>query len=135
MLTNILALDMGEARIGVALANSIARIAAPLGTQPNDDSFLAWLRTTIAEHEVTQLVVGWPRDINGRATTQTAKVEAFAEKLGEELQLPVHLQDEAVTSVRAETELKSRGKAYQKGDIDSLSAVYILEDFLAEGVH
>lgn len=135
MPTNYLALDVGRARIGLALANDVARIAAPLPALLHDDTCFGRLQTLIAENNIGQLVVGWPRDLNGQETEQTHYVEAFVAELKAAVPLPVALQDEALTSVKAEAELKSRNKDFDKADVDSLSAVYILEDYLAEALH
>jgi len=135
MPTNYLALDVGRARIGVAAANSIARIAAPLPALSNDEQLLEHLQALITELQASVLIVGWPRNLSGQETEQTQYVADFVERIKPITTIPIELQDEAATSLKAEAELKARGKAYEKGDIDSLSAVYILEDFLAEGVH
>jgi putative Holliday junction resolvase len=134
-MTNYLALDVGRARIGIAVANDVVRIASPLAALANDDSFKQKLLDTVKEHDVSTVVVGWPRGLDGQETEQTQYVNDFVDLLDAWLKIPVHLQDEAATSVKAEEELKRRGVPYEKGDIDSLSAVYILEDYLAEGVH
>ena len=131
--SSILALDVGQARIGVALATSVARLASPLTTLPNNDDFLDSLRKLVAEHAVSVLVVGLPRGLDGQETGQTSYVREFAATL-DTLGLPVHLQDEALTSAHAEQELRNRGVAYTKEDVDSLSATYILEDYL-QGEH
>lgn len=135
MLTNYLALDVGRARIGVALANTIARIASPLPALSNDETITANILALVAEHHIAGLVVGWPRGLDGQETQQTQYVGNFIATLEQTLSIPIYKQDEALTSVKAENELKSRGKTFEKGDIDSLSAVYILDDFLTEGVH
>jgi putative Holliday junction resolvase len=135
MLTNYLALDVGEARIGVALANSVARIASPIKTLNHDDTVWNELEKIVAENQVQQIVVGWPRGLEGQETDQTRYVANFIAALEQKIGVAVLTQDEAVTSITAEAELKKSGKPYEKGDIDSLSAVYILEDFLQEGVH
>lgn len=131
MIKQYLALDVGAARIGVALANDVARIASPLPVLANDESFCSKLRDLTSEHHISQIVVGWPRGLDGQETEQTRYVENFISKL-DLCGVPVVRQDEALTSVQAEAELKKSGKKFTKGDIDSLSAVYILEDFLAE---
>ena len=135
MLTNYLALDVGGARIGVALANDVARIASPLPALANDDHVWESLKAVVTELNAKQIIVGWPRGLDGQETEQTRYVAEFVEELKRQLPTAVKTQDEALTSVRAEAELQQRRKHYEKGDIDSLSAVYILEDFLAEGVH
>lgn len=128
----ILALDVGEARIGLAVARSDTRLPAPLTTLPNDEQFFDALKQLVQENGVAQLVVGWPRGLDGQETDQTRFVARFIDSLHQHLSLPVARQDEALTSRQAEAELKARAKAYTKEDIDSLSAVYILEDFLQE---
>ncbi len=125
-----MALDVGERRIGVGVASLQARLAQPLTTLDNGDGIVAELEKLIAEHEVSALVVGLPRGLSGQHTSQTAYAEAFAKKIGTRLGLPLYWQDEAVTSKKAEAELRARGKPYTKGDVDALAATYILEDFL-----
>ena len=135
MLIKYLSLDVGRARIGLAVANSIARLAAPLPAVPNNEQCLEALQAITAQEAINQLVVGLPRGLDGQETAQTTYVREFAAALEATLHVPVTLQDEAVTSVKAEAELQSRkGRQYDKGDIDSLSAVYILEDYLAQEV-
>jgi putative Holliday junction resolvase len=129
MATNLLALDVGGARIGVALASSMARIAHPLTTLNYSETVVDELRQIIKDEAIGILVVGLPRNLSGEETGQTASVQEFAKQL-EVLNVPIHFQDEAVTSAKAEAELKSRGKPYSKGDIDALAATYILDDFL-----
>jgi putative holliday junction resolvase len=126
----ILALDIGQARIGVAIASMAARLPRPLTTLANDDQFITNLKQIISDELITQLVVGWPRGLDGQTTQQTQSVETFAAGLRDQIGLPLAFQDEAVTSAQAEAELQARGKMYQKGDVDALAATYILEDYL-----
>jgi putative Holliday junction resolvase len=131
--TQILAIDVGDKRIGVALANSAARIASPLTTISNDPTTASVLKRLINEHQASALVVGLPRNLNGQYTEQTRVVEAFVESLkNQQIGLPIHWQDEAVTSLKAEHELSQKRGEYKKGDVDALAATYILEDFLNE---
>lgn len=128
----ILALDVGGARIGVALADGVARLAKPAGALPHDDHIFTQLRELCTREQVQRIVVGLPRGLDGQETAQTAQVRAFAAALSQHIALPLSWQDEAVTSVQAEAELRGRGKPYAKGDIDALAATYILEDYLHE---
>lgn len=130
--STILALDVGERRIGVAIAHAIARIAGPLTTLEQSERIYTDLAQLIAREGATTLVVGLPRNLNGDHTAQTAAVERFAAELQRATAIPLHWQDEALTSRKAEAELEARGKPYRKGDIDALSATYILEDFLRD---
>jgi putative holliday junction resolvase len=127
-----MALDVGAKRIGVATASAVARIASPRITLQHTDQILHQLQELIKECNAAMLVVGLPRGLNGQRTAQTEAVEAFVQTMQKNISLPVHWQDEAVTSRQAEAELTARGKKYQKEDIDALAATYILEDFLNE---
>ncbi len=127
-MSSILALDVGETRIGIALANTVARLASPLVTLTNNDSVFDQIHDIIKKESVELVVVGLPRNLSGEDTDQTRYCRSFAEHLSEFSR--VALQDEALTSKKAESELNARGKAYEKGDVDSLAATYILEDYL-----
>lgn len=131
-ISTVLAFDVGEKRIGVARANTLARLASPLATVQHTDTVMDDIAKLVAAEGATDIVVGLPRGLDGQETAQTAYVRAFGGELAERLRLPLHWQDEALTSRKAEAELEKRGKPYQKGDIDALSATYILEDFLRE---
>ena len=128
----ILALDMGAKRVGVAIASLAARLPRPLITLQQDDTFWPTLESIVEVEGVTKLIVGFPRGLQGQHTAQTEAIEAFVEELKQHFPLPVIMQDEALTSKHAEDELRARGKPYEREDIDSLAATYILEDFLKE---
>ncbi|HET9174145.1 MAG TPA: Holliday junction resolvase RuvX [Candidatus Saccharimonadales bacterium] len=127
---SVLALDVGEKRIGVALASREARIASPLTTLPNDDVFVSTLERLLHELNVDTIVVGLPRNLAGDDTPQTSYVRSFVEQLQSAMTISCVWQDEAATSVKAEEELRARRKGYTREDIDALSAAYILEDYL-----
>lgn len=127
----ILALDVGDKRVGVAIASLIARLPRPLTTLERGENFLGKLREIVETEDAVSIVVGLPRGLEGQPTEQTARTEAFAKQLEEAIELPLYVQDEALTSQKAEAELGARGIPYSRGDIDALAATYILEDFLA----
>ena len=128
-LNQILALDIGSKRIGVAIANNTARIARPLTTLDAESDVDQQLQQLIETELVEALVVGLPRGLDGQETAQTASVRQFVDRLLH-FGLPIHFQDEALTSRKAKAELEGRGKPYTKGDVDALAATYILDDFL-----
>jgi putative Holliday junction resolvase len=130
--STILALDIGTRRTGVAIANDEVRFPAPLCTLDQDDAVIEKLQALIQEHNVHTLVVGLPRGLDGQETGQTKFVEDFVVMLKPKVKIPIFMQDEALTSRKAEAELDARGKIYSKGEIDALAATYILEDFIAE---
>lgn len=128
----VLALDVGERRIGVALASLIARIAAPLMhiDRTKTDDVITEINALVVQHDVSTIVVGLPRGMKGEDTAQTDYARDFAKELEKFVEVPVVLQDEAVTSLEAERRLKERGKPYVKGDIDAEAAALILHDYL-----
>lgn len=135
MAAKILALDVGGVRIGVAMADTELKFANPLTTLINNESIWEQLASLIHENQVEIVVVGLPRSLQGHETAQTQICRAFADDVSKRLKMRVILQDEAATSVKAEAELRSRGKPYEKSDIDALAATYILEDYLVgEGI-
>lgn len=129
--SSILALDVGDARIGVARANLLARIPEAIGVVAMNDEAPAAIKALLDKHDADTIVVGLPRNMSGEETAQTAKVRAFAERLQNEIGVKVAFQDESLTSVQAETTLDEGKKAYNKGDVDALAATYILQDYLS----
>lgn len=127
----ILALDVGERRIGVASAHAVARFPGPLKTIDMSANTVATVQQLVQEQAAGLIVVGLPRNLSGLDTDQTRYVRAFAAQL-EAAGLKTAWQDEALTSKKAEQELQSRGKPYARGDIDALAATYILEDYLRD---
>ena len=130
----ILALDIGAARVGLALASRAARLPSPYTTLLNNSTLLHELQAICAKEHVDQLVVGLPRGLDGQETAQTLTVQALGKDIAKDLNLPVAWQDEALTSVKAEAELASRRGIHHKEDVDALAAVYILEDYFRENV-
>jgi len=127
---NLIAFDIGDKRVGVAATNSLVRLPQPFTTLIRDDAFWDNLEKLIAAEAIDVIVVGVPRNLSGQDTEQTEKSRQFTSELAERVKLPIIEQDEALTSHKAEAELRARGKEYEKGDIDALAAVYILEDYL-----
>lgn len=126
----ILALDVGEKRVGVAIASSIAKIAQPFKTLENTEHIWDDLKNLIHSENISVIVVGLPRNLESQDTQQTVYARSFAKKLQDVTNIKPVMQDEALTSRQAEAELRARGKNYVKGDIDALAATYILSDYL-----
>lgn len=130
MKNNVLGLDIGEKRIGVAYMNSATKLPQPLTTLNNDSSLIMKLQDILKEYEVGQIVVGYPLNMSTQPTAQTKWVEDFANHLKEQLMTEIVFQDEVLSSHNAEEELRARNKPYAKADIDALAAAYILEDYV-----
>ena len=125
----ILALDVGEKRIGVAVADSNIRIAVPFETIEVDGNEIHAISKIIVTEYADTIVVGYPRNQAGETTAQTRYVESFAEKLTG-LAPTIDFQDESLTSVIAEERLAVHKRPYSKGDIDAQAAAIILTDYL-----
>lgn len=127
-MANLLALDVGTRRIGVATADSNLPIAIPLDTIEVDGHEIEAIKKVVSDRLIETIVVGYPRNQGGEPTAQTEVAENFALHLRGIA--PVVFQDESLTSVIAEDRLKTSGKPYQKGDIDALAAAIILQDYM-----
>jgi putative pre-16S rRNA nuclease len=129
-----LGLDLGRARIGVALADDVLRTARPLETivRRGDTPDLERLRRIAAEWEVSRAVVGLPLNMDGTEGGSARLARAFAGKLGEALALPVDLHDERLSTFEAETRLRERGLSArdQRAVIDAEAAAVILQGWL-----
>ena len=129
---NVIALDVGEQRIGVALADTETRLPRPLKTLEVSEQTVGQVKDTLSQYDIEQVVVGYPRNQEGEPTKQTGRIEAFVQQLKLPDNIQIAWQDESLTSVQAEAELESRGGSYSKADVDALAATYILQDYLQE---
>ncbi len=130
-MSSIIAVDVGEKRVGVAVASTVARIAQPLTTLDYQEA-MTKLRLLTDEHQVNTIVVGLPRNQQQQDTQQTKFTKQFMANLATQVTVPIVPYDEAFSSQRARTELQDRKKPYTKADVDALAATFILEDYLRE---
>lgn len=128
MSDRLLCLDVGEKRIGVAVADLGVKIAIPLTTLEVDGTEIEQILRLYGREGAKALVVGYPRNQQGETTAQTVFVEEFIQPL--EPYTVIEFQDESLTSVQAEQILKLRGKNYTKADIDAEAAAIILQDYM-----
>lgn len=126
---NLIGLDVGEKRIGVAIGSSTILIASPLKTIEVDGSEIKNIEDLVKKEDIAAIVIGYPRNQSGEATKQTQFVQDFAEKLNY-LGVKILFQDESMTSVIAEERLKNHNKPYEKKDIDAMAATMILQDYI-----
>lgn len=132
-MASLLGLDIGDVRIGVAIADTKAPFPSPLVTLEASPELAKEFAQILSVHKVETVVIGYPRNMSGEATDQTARVEQIAGLLNIPGSIKVVWQDESLTSVKAEEELKKRGKPHDKGAVDSLAATYILDDYINTG--
>lgn len=129
MTKQLLALDIGERRIGVAKGDTGVRLAMPLMTLVVDGTELDRIKQLVTDERIDTIVIGYPRNQSGEPTAQTVYVEGIAAQL-EGIAPRIVFQDESLTSVIAEQRLKALGKPYEKADIDAEAATLILQDYL-----
>lgn len=129
MSANIVCLDVGEKRIGVAVADTAVRIAVAYDTIDVDGNEIEAIARIVTLEKANTIVVGYPRNQSGEATKQTQFVEAFAVKL-QDIADTIVFQDESLTSVHAEEQLAAHKRPYTKADIDARAAAIILQDYL-----
>lgn len=133
-MTKKLGLDYGDRRIGVAASDIFGWTAQGLETidRRKEGHDMIRIRELVKEHDISEIVVGLPKNMNGTIGPRGELCMAFADQLREELQLPVHLWDERLTTVSAERVLiegdVSRKK--RKGIVDKMAAVLILQNYL-----
>ena len=137
----IVALDIGEKRIGTAYADTKVRIAIPREMIPVDGNELANIAKFCRLEKAEVLVSGYPRNSQGEATKQTEfvvdfveKIKAYFESIGQALP-QIYFQDESLTSVTAEQRLSSKKHELSRNDrakgiVDSEAATIILQDFI-----
>lgn len=120
----VLALDFGTKKIGLALGNSLLRLAQPLKTIENRSNEFTFqqIQKLIKEWEITLFVVGLPRHPDGNAHEMTNRCTRFGNQLHGRFRLPVVWMDERYTSATAN---------HQHGDIDAQSAALILEQYFS----
>ena len=130
----VMALDVGEKKIGVAISDALLLTAQARPTlhRKNLKSDISILGRLAEENEVHEIVVGYPLHMSGKESLQSEKVKEFAAELGNALQLPVVLWDERLTSFAAEQHLEEMGlKWRQRRDhIDKIAAMIILQSYL-----
>ena len=128
-----LAVDVGQARVGLALTDLHAILASPLATVPRlqstTDSVDAVLLALAEVGEVLEIYVGVPINLQGKSTLSTDDALTFAEELQEASGLEVRLIDERLTTSMANNQLKQIGKSQKdaRSTIDQMAAVAILE--------
>ena len=131
----ILAIDLGEKRIGLAISDALGITAQGLPTiqVKNEQEICPKIMETINERNVTQLVFGLPKNMNGTLGPQAKKVEEYAQKLKQLSGLPVDFEDERLSTVSAEQVLleADTSRAKRKKVIDKLAAMIILQSYLA----
>lgn len=128
-----LGIDYGTKRVGLAHGDEIG-VATPLPALTEADEAARWakLGEVIKQRRITDLVLGYPYNMDGSVGFKAKEVDAFAARLKAAFGLPVHLIDETLTSSEAESSIakKDRRAVRDSGRVDSRAACLILQDYL-----
>jgi putative Holliday junction resolvase len=132
-----LGIDYGTRRIGLAYGDELG-VATPLPALVAEDEAKRWrdLLAVVHTRRITTLVLGLPLNMDDTKGPKAREAESVAQRLTEELSLPVHLVDERLTSYEAESTIaKSERREIRKsGKVDSRAATLILQDYLDQVV-
>lgn len=129
-----LGLDVGDKTIGVAVSDplNITAQGVEVIRRRNDDADFARLGELARQYEVSEIVVGLPRNMNGTYGPRSELVRAFAAAATERLGLPVREWDERLTTVAAQRSLLEAdvSRAGRRQVVDMVAAALILQNFL-----
>ncbi len=124
---DIIGVDLGMSRTGVARLHTTAQIAEPLAVIDMKEGLLVdQIQAVIDEHQACALIAGVPRGLDGQHTEQTIWAEKIIEELRNAVTVPVYSIDEAGTTKQAEE------RAHENQSIDSVAAGILVEDFISE---
>ena len=131
----VLAVDYGSRRVGLAVGDTLTRVAAPLGqvAAGNAPFVLAEILKQAGEFEVGRIVVGYPLNMDGSRGPACAAVDRFVARLRKRTSLPVILVDETLSSIEAEELGKEVERDFRKRKafLDSVAAQVILQNYFA----
>ena len=130
---NVLSLDIGSVRVGVAWGSTETKLAFPLSILDLGD-FLnnsKKVKGIIEEFNPGLLVIGNPVSLNGEENSQSLKVKDLGSKIAKVLLLPVEFVDERLTSKQAKKILKNKGlnQKQMRGKLDDIAASLILQSW------
>ena len=130
----IMAIDYGDAHTGVAISDQTGLLAGYTTTlhSRKQEAVVEGVGKLITEYGVTELVLGYPKNMDGTLGPRAEKAEAFAKVLEDAFRLPVALWDERRTTIDAHNILAASGKnaKKRKQTVDAVAAALILEGYL-----
>jgi putative Holliday junction resolvase len=147
-MTRLLALDVGEVRIGVAVCDPSGFLASPYTTlRVSGDELEIWnaIQRLVSETESEGLVIGLPISLDGQIHAQGERIQLFAERLKPYITVPISFWDERLSTVEAQRLLMEREqdegqrrqrrgsrrrKKLPRQGIDALAAAVLLQDYL-----
>lgn len=129
-----LAIDYGRKRTGLAVCDAQETMAFPFDVLHDQKNLVQRIEQIVASEHIEAVVVGLPLNMDGSQGPQAKQVLAFAKQLERHIAIPIHFQDERLSSFGAEEKLQAMGlsKAKQRERLDAVAAAEILQAFLDE---
>jgi putative Holliday junction resolvase len=131
-----LAIDYGLRHTGLAICDAGETICSPLTVIDGAKGLIEKIVEIVKNEEVNAIVLGLPLNMDGSQGPQAELVLEFAQRLKEQLDIPLHLQDERLTTFSAEEKMASMESAGRKKKkkrrLDAIAAAEILEAFLEQ---
>ncbi len=132
----IIAFDIGDKRIGVAVSDPFGEYAIPVETYWRTKNFMRDVEQIVKLAEdrfVSTIVCGLPVNFDGSESVQTVKTKRFIDAMREKTRIPIEEEDERFTTIQAREILIQEGvrREKRKNSVDSIAASYILDSYLA----
>lgn len=128
-----LAIDLGEKRTGIAAGDDVTGVITPMQVVDVSPALLLdELSKVIASHKPDAIVLGVPLNMDGTDGAAAKKARAFGATLSQRATIPIHYQDERLTSYAADQAMSQSGRTHKrKKELrDALAAAEILRDYL-----
>lgn len=128
----ILGLDLGQARVGVAISDELGMLAHPLETISAKEDLARRIAELVRQRDIESVVIGIPRHMNGSVGVGATEALAFAEKLRTSLACKVVTWDERLTTMAAHRALRASGRKTRdsRNVVDQVAAQMILQSYL-----
>jgi len=128
----VLALDVGDRRIGVAVSDPSGMLARTVTTVERTGRDFGVIAGLVERHAADRIVAGYPRNMNGSVGEQARKVETYVRGLAKHVSVPIELWDERLSSAEAERLMREAGRRPEerRRRIDAVAAAVILQRYL-----
>lgn len=133
-MARVLALDVGERRIGVAVSDPTGILARPLTTivRASRQADFQAIAALVEEHAIERVIVGLPLSLDGTEGPQARQTRRYGERLAAALEVPIEYWDERYSSAVAGDILREKGRQRRqvRGELDAAAAAVILQSYL-----
>lgn len=130
----LLGVDYGDKTIGVAVSDELGWTAQGIEVirRKSKSTDMQRIQAIIAEYEIEEIIVGFPRNMDGTIGNRAELSQKYAESLKQEFNLPVHLWDERLTTAAAQRTLiaADMSRSKRKKVVDKIAASIILQGYL-----